>query len=79
MCDYVVEGEQRLQVQVELSDVVTGSVVDREVIAINDGSKIIFFLDQYQILLKRGCMLIKACSLKMKRIQYMYLIKIGHG
>ena len=42
VCDYVVEGEQRLQVQVELSDVVTGSVVGREVIAINDGSKMIF-------------------------------------
>ena len=29
-----------VQVQVELSDVITGSVVDREIITINDGSKI---------------------------------------
>jgi len=36
--DYVVKELQRLQMQVELSDIVTGSVADREIITLNDGT-----------------------------------------
>ena len=43
MCDHVVKLVLRLQTQVGLSDVVIGSVVDREVITINDGSDKIHF------------------------------------
>ena len=43
VCGHVVTGVRRLQSQVELSDVVTGSVVDREVITINYWSDIICF------------------------------------
>ena len=42
MGDYVIKGVHRLTMQLELSDPVIGSVVEREVITINDGSDVYF-------------------------------------
>ena len=38
MCAYVIKGEQRFLTQVELFDVVSGSMVHREVVTLNGGS-----------------------------------------
>ena len=53
--------------QAKLSEVVSGPVVDRAVITLNDGSDMIncFIVDTEgcQTLLERGCMLIRTCTL----------------
>ena len=56
MSDCVVKGGQRSQRQVELSDVVTGPGVDREVVIINDASNMKWFFHSRSTLMKRWCM-----------------------